>query len=200
MQFIYELPTKNNVRQVTSFLLYALLQPLFKILHCSSQHFFPQISDFQGPQRGARHKDILTDWPSVVKKPRTSYNPVWGRVRILPPQSLRVARSDGKGTQWQWCTVMSPPRIWPLTDCTTNYGPILSSERKQQDDEQSKCPVKREERRKIWSWAPKGCPTRRRIGRRPVGHNINSTQHKQVHCKARFTHKARKLNQRRHFC
>jgi hypothetical protein len=47
MQFVYELPPKNNVRKVTPFFLYALLQPLFKILHCSSQHFFLQISDFE---------------------------------------------------------------------------------------------------------------------------------------------------------
>jgi hypothetical protein len=33
----YELPPKNNVRQVTPFFPHALLQPLFKILHCSSQ-------------------------------------------------------------------------------------------------------------------------------------------------------------------
>jgi hypothetical protein len=25
--------------------------------------------------------------------------------------------------------VISPPRLWPLTDCTTNYKPVLSSER-----------------------------------------------------------------------
>jgi hypothetical protein len=24
--------------------------------------------------------------------------------------------------------VMSPPRLWPLKDCTTNYRPVLSSE------------------------------------------------------------------------
>jgi hypothetical protein len=24
--------------------------------------------------------------------------------------------------------VMSPPRLWPLTDCTANYRPFLSSE------------------------------------------------------------------------
>jgi hypothetical protein len=36
MQFIYELPQKNNVRQVTPFLLYALLQLLLKIPNISS--------------------------------------------------------------------------------------------------------------------------------------------------------------------
>jgi hypothetical protein len=30
MQFIYELPSKNNVRQVTPFRLYTILQPLSK--------------------------------------------------------------------------------------------------------------------------------------------------------------------------
>jgi hypothetical protein len=29
------------------------------------------------------------------------HNPVWRRVRILPPQSLRVVRGDKKGTQSQ---------------------------------------------------------------------------------------------------
>jgi hypothetical protein len=38
MQFIYELPPKNNVRQVMPFLLYALLQPLFRILHSENCH------------------------------------------------------------------------------------------------------------------------------------------------------------------
>jgi hypothetical protein len=28
---------------------------------------------------------------------------------------------------------------------------------------------------KMWSWAPKECPTPRRIGRLTAGHNINST-------------------------
>jgi hypothetical protein len=33
------------------------------------------------------------------------------------------------------------------------------------------------EKRKIWSRAPKGCPTPRPIGRLTVGHDINSTKH-----------------------
>jgi hypothetical protein len=34
----------------------------------------------------------------------------------------------------------------------------------------------KEGKRKIWSWAPVGCPTARGIGRLTVGHNINWTQ------------------------
>jgi hypothetical protein len=32
------------------------------------------------------------------------------------------------------------------------------------------------EEKKIWSWAPRGCQTPRRIGRLIVGHNINWTE------------------------
>jgi hypothetical protein len=55
--------------------------------------------------------------------------------------------------------VTSPPRLWPLTDCTTNYRPVLSSQRAPQDKEQSNFPAKKIS--KIWSWASKGCPTPR---------------------------------------
>jgi hypothetical protein len=41
---------------------------------------------------------------------------------------------------------LSPPQLWPLTDCTTNYRSVLSSERAPQDEEQSNCPA--EERKK----------------------------------------------------
>jgi hypothetical protein len=54
---------------------------------------------------------------------------------------------------------------------TDNYRPVLSSERAPQDEEQSDCPAKKRNR-KIWSWAPKWCPTPRRIGQLTVGHNI----------------------------
>jgi hypothetical protein len=65
---------------------------------------------------------------------------------------------------------MSPLPLRPLTDCTKNYRPILSSERAPQDEEQSNCPAK--ERKKVWSWVPKGCrtPTNRRSQ-----HELNST-------------------------
>jgi hypothetical protein len=39
-------------------------------------------------------------------------------------------------------TVMSPPRLWPLTDCITNYRSVLSSERAPQGEEQSSFPAK----------------------------------------------------------
>jgi hypothetical protein len=38
--------------------------------------------------------------------------------------------------------VMSPLRLLPLTDCTTNYRSVLSSEKAPQDEEQSNCPAK----------------------------------------------------------
>jgi hypothetical protein len=34
---------------------------------------------------------------------------------------------------------------------------------------------KRKEKSKVWSWAPKGCPTRRRTGRLTVSHKVTST-------------------------
>jgi hypothetical protein len=50
--------------------------------------------------------------------------------------------------------VMSTPLLWQLTDCTTNYRPVLSSETK------SKVIFRQKKgQSNIWSWAPKGCPT-----------------------------------------
>jgi hypothetical protein len=40
--------------------------------------------------------------------------------------------------------------------------------------------LQKEGKSKIWSWAPKRCPTPRRISRLTVGHNINSTQNAAV--------------------
>jgi hypothetical protein len=37
---------------------------------------------------------------------------------------------------------MSPPRLWPLTDCTTNYRPVLFSERVPPDKGQINCLAK----------------------------------------------------------
>jgi hypothetical protein len=56
--------------------------------------------------------------------------------------------------------VITHPRLWPRTDCTTNYRPVLSSESVLHDEEQSNFPAK-ERKTKIWSWAPKGRPTPR---------------------------------------
>jgi hypothetical protein len=49
-----------------------------------------KVKSGHGPQRGARHQDILTDWPTdrpTVSRTVTSASvfPVWRRVRILPP-------------------------------------------------------------------------------------------------------------------
>jgi hypothetical protein len=68
--------------------------------------------------------------------------------------------------------VKSPPRLWSLTDCTTNYRSVLSSERTAQDEEQR---MEKEIPDNTWSWATNGCPTPRRIGRLTIGHNINSS-------------------------
>jgi hypothetical protein len=40
----------------------------------------------------------------------------------------------------------SPPRLWPLTDCTINYRPVLSSKRAPQDEGQSNFPAKETKR------------------------------------------------------
>jgi hypothetical protein len=70
---------------------------------------------------------------------------------------------------------MSPLRLWPLTDCTTNYRAVLWSERAPVT--KSKATVRQKKgKRKIRSWAPNGCPTPRRIGRMTVDHNTNWTQ------------------------
>jgi hypothetical protein len=42
--------------------------------------------------------------------------------------------------------VTSPPRLWPLTDCTTNCRPVISSERAHQDEEQGNFPAKQKEK------------------------------------------------------
>jgi hypothetical protein len=52
---------------------------------------------------------------------------------------------------------MSLLRLWQLTDCTTNYRPILSSERAPQDEGQSNCPGK-ERKKKNLVMGPKGVP------------------------------------------
>jgi hypothetical protein len=69
--------------------------------------------------------------------------------------------------------VMSPPWFWPLTDCTTNYRPVLSSERAPQDEEQKNCPAK-EKKKKNLVMNPKGVtdtktdrPTDRRSQHQP---------------------------------
>jgi hypothetical protein len=53
---------------------------------------------------------------------------------------------------------MSPPRLWPLTNCTTNYGPVLSSEREPQDEEQSNCPAWERGEKKNLVMGPNGVP------------------------------------------
>jgi hypothetical protein len=65
--------------------------------------------------------------------------------------------------------VLSPPRLLPLTDCTTNYRPVLSSERAHENEEQKKG------KSKIWSWAPKKCPTPRNTDRLTVSLKVTST-------------------------
>jgi hypothetical protein len=75
---------------------------------------------------------------------------------------------------------MSPPLLWPLTDCATNYRPVLSSERAPQDEGQSI--VRQKKGKRIWSWAPKRCSTPRRIGQLTVGHKINSTHYELQTC------------------
>jgi hypothetical protein len=74
----------------------------------------------------------------------------------------------------QSCMVMSPPRLWPLADCTTNYRPVLSSERAPQDEEQKNFPAKKG-KSEIWSWAPNGCPTPRHTDWLTVSRKVTST-------------------------
>jgi hypothetical protein len=65
--------------------------------------------------------------------------------------------------------VMSPPRLWPLTDCNTNYRPVLLPERASQDEEQSNCPAKekrkeKKERKTNLVMGPKGVPDTNQLG------------------------------------
>jgi hypothetical protein len=100
---------------------------------------------------------------------------VWRRVRILPPQSLRVVRGDKNGTQSQtrrvrdgyWSSV-----TWPVSGCTVSCRPVLSSERAPYR-KNNKTIVTKE---RIRSWAPKESPIPGRTGRLTVGRKINSTQ------------------------
>jgi hypothetical protein len=65
----------------------------------------------------------------------------------------------------------------PLTDCATNYRPVLSSERAPQDEEQSNCPAKERKKKNLFM-GPKGVPaskTDRPTDRRSQ-HQLNSTQ------------------------
>jgi hypothetical protein len=55
---------------------------------------------------------------------------------------------------------MSPPRLWPLTDCITNYRLVLSSDRAPQDEEQSKIFGKKKEKEKSGHRFQR-CPTPR---------------------------------------
>jgi hypothetical protein len=57
--------------------------------------------------------------------------------------------------------VMSPPRLWPLADCTTNYRPVFSSERAPQAEEQSNCLAKQKEEVKSGHGPQTRCPTPR---------------------------------------
>jgi hypothetical protein len=71
--------------------------------------------------------------------------------------------------------VMSPLRLSSLTDCTTNYTFVLSSERAPQDEEQSNCSAK-ERKKKNLAMGPKGVPdtkTDRQTDRRSQ-HQLNS--------------------------
>jgi hypothetical protein len=77
----------------------------------------------------------------------------------------------------QYCMVMSPPQLWPLADYTTNYRPVVSSERAPQDEEQSNCPAK-ERKKKNLVMGPKEMPdgkTDRTTDRRSQ-HQLNSTE------------------------
>jgi hypothetical protein len=53
--------------------------------------------------------------------------------------------------------VVSPPQLCPVTDCTTNYRPVLSSERALYNEEQSNYPTK-ERKKKNLVMGPKGVP------------------------------------------
>jgi hypothetical protein len=72
--------------------------------------------------------------------------------------------------------VMSLPRLWQLTYCTTNYRLILSSERVP-DEEQSNCPTK-ERKRKNLVMGPKWVPDTKtdRLTDRRSQHQLNSTE------------------------
>jgi hypothetical protein len=101
--------------------------------------------------------------------------PVWRRVRIL----LQVVRGDRKGTQnLRWD---SNVWLWVLRDSDHSHVALQiadpSTRHRGRPKTKSKAIVRqKKEKRNIWSWARKGCPTPRWIGRLIVGHNINSTR------------------------
>jgi hypothetical protein len=65
-----------------------------------------------------------------------------------------------------------PARLGPMSDCTANYTPVLSSEREHHFKNQAIVRPKRR-KRKMWSWAPKEGPIPIQTGRLTVGRNIN---------------------------
>jgi hypothetical protein len=71
--------------------------------------------------------------------------------------------------------VMSPPRLLPLTDCSTNYTRVLSSESAPQDEEQCNFPAKGR-KKKILLMGPGRVPETRadRPTDRRSQHQLNS--------------------------
>jgi hypothetical protein len=62
-----------------------------------------------------------------------------------------------------------------VSDCTANYRPILSSKRAPYFNNQAVVRIKRNKKKKIWSWSPKEGLTPRWSGLLAVVRDINDT-------------------------
>jgi hypothetical protein len=127
--------------------------------------------------------DRPTDRPSQHKLNSTHYK-LQTRPLVREGAPRRAKQLSGKRKEKEnvvmGCSI--PRRIGRLTvghnidstQVTTNYRPVLSSERTPQDEEQSKFPAKERKKENLVM----GCPTPTRIGHLTVGHNIDSTHYK----------------------
>jgi hypothetical protein len=123
---------------------------------------------------------IVTELPDAREtflQVLSNAKPVAGRGGLQGCEMMRSSYClDNRLTDGgQAVSLMGRQQSTAWTDCTTNYRPVLSSERAPQDEDQSSCPAK-ERKKKNLGPGPKRVPAPRRIGRVTVGHKFNSTQ------------------------
>jgi hypothetical protein len=68
--------------------------------------------------------------------------------------------------------IMGPARLRPVSDCTANHKPVLSTKTAPYFNNQAIVRLK-EIKEKNWSWVLKQIPTPSQTGRPTVGRNIN---------------------------
>jgi hypothetical protein len=90
--------------------------------------------------------------------------------------SLKEKRREFSSLRWNsniWLWVLRDSDHWQIALQIADP----SSRQRGRPERKSKAIVRqKKEKRKIWAWVPKGCPTSRRIGRLTISHNNYSTQ------------------------